>query len=580
MKWSISTTFLLGLFALVTCSAVPNVSAIAERRAAFQDRNVAARGYADFLRGRYASLSNDPHMAAVFYAGAAEGNPNDVDLLERAVFSNLIAGDVDTAISLGRGAKDDTISQTSLPRLVLGINAIRSGKHRHARKYLLPETSSQFNDAIARSLIAWTTADKRDTASAIGILDADPSGNGLFDSLTLSTRAFIQLYGEDDAGALETFEDMWRNRIRLASSTEYHARLLAADNRREEAVALLDTFLGSIGQNAAIERLRQNLVTGKTITLTRPDIKEGAAISVYTPAAALAAQTTSDLAGVYFSLALWLDPDLDIARTLWGDALDTANRREDAIRVLSEVPEDSVFYATSRGQIAWAQRREDNNDVALATAKQALDAAPDRNLKIQLGDLFRSLDELNKAAEIFTEILEEDAKTDTVDWRLLYARGTAFEQLDRWQEAERDLVRAFELSPDQPALLNYLGYSWIDRGENLQQGFDMIQRAVELRPNSGFIIDSLGWAHFKLGRFEEAVKHLERAVELEPTDPTLNEHLGDAYWRVGRKLEAGFQWNRTLRLDPENSNIVLIKAKIDDGLDRALAHRSAQNGHD
>jgi len=215
-------------------------------------------------------------------------------------------------------------------------------------------------------------------------------------------------------------------------------------------------------------------------------------LSIYTPAAALATQTRNDLSGVYFALALDLDPNLDIARTLWADALDNANRRDEAIALLTAVPETSLFYATSRGQIAWAQRREEENEAALQTARAALAAAPDRNLKIQLGDLFRSLDQIKEAERIFTEIIDDDAENDFEDWRIFYARGTVREQSGTWTEAKADLTHANEVAPNQPALLNYLGYALIDRGEELEKGFDMIQRAALMRPNSGAIIDSLG----------------------------------------------------------------------------------------
>ena len=231
-----------------------------------------------------------------------------------------------------------------------------------------------------------------------------------------------------------------------------------------------------------------------------------------------------------------------------------------------EVPESSVFYSTARGQLAWALRREGRNEDALRTASEALELSADRNLKIQLGDLFRSLEYLDQAAQIFTEVINEDAEANTKDWRLYYARGAIREQLDMWPEGEADLLIALDLAPRQPALLNYLGYSWIDRGERLEQSLEMIETAVALRPNAGFIVDSLGWAHYQLGDYEQAVEHLERAVELSPSDADLNYHLGHAYWQVGRKTEAKFQWIRVLKIDPDHEDAEAIRAKLENGL--------------
>ncbi len=576
MKWIGCIALACGLLSLATCSVGPQTSAFKERREALQARSTNARSYADFLRARYASLTNDPEQAALYYAGAVRSNPYDHDLLERAVFSSLIAGRTEVAIAISKTAKDVTLAETSLPRLILGIEALKANQPRKAERILLPETSSLFNDAISRNLIAWSLVASNKPKAAIAILNSTNLNDGLLQGLSQSTRALIYLNAGDEAAALETFEEMWQSNNRLATSTEYHARLLARSGQRDEALRLLQYFSNRIGQNAAIEALLSDIETGQPITLIRPSLLEGAALSVYIPAAALASQTRSDLAGVYFSLALLLDPNLDIARTLWGNSLDQGGRRADAIAILQEVPQTSVFYATAQGQIAWALRREDRNEEALRTAREALAHAEDRNLKIQLGDLFRSLDQFAQAEGIFNEIIAEDADKNVEDWRLFYARGAAREQLGRWPEAEADLLRAKNISPNQPALLNYLGYSWIDRGIRLDEGFELIQRAIALRPDAGFIIDSYGWAFYKRGNYSEAVRQLERAVELEPSDPTLNDHLGDAYWRVGRKLEAGFQWNRTIRLDPDADNVPHLRLKIENGLDRANALKTAK----
>lgn len=463
------------------------------------------------------------------------------------------------------------LSESSLPRLTAGIAALADGRSRDSSRLLSAETSSQFNDIIAQGVRAWAVLDRDGLAAADALLAETRSGDLLLDGLVLATRAIMQIHGEQDQEALDTLDLLWENGVRLAVTTEYQARLLARAGRPNDALDILTIFSATIGQNASIEALKNKLEEGEALTLPRPTIKDGAALAVYMPAAALASQTSNDLAGVYFALALHLDPDLHVARTLWGDALDKGDRRQDAIAMLETVPETSVFFATARGQLAWVLRRENRNDEALKTAKTALTASPDRNLKIQLGDLFRSLDQLEDAERIFSEVIEADAQANLSDWRILYARGAARQRLGQWRDAETDLLAAVDLAPDQPALLNYLGYSWIDRGENLEQGFSMIQKAVELRPNAGFIVDSLGWAYYRLGQYEEAVTHLERAVELSPGEPVLNDHLGDAYWRVGRKLEAGFQWTRALRLDPDSSETALLEAKLETGLDDAGA---------
>ena len=551
---------------LATCTVGQVQQDFAERQSAQWQRMQDSRAYSEFLRGRYAALTNDPHAAAGFYAAAAKNEPQDKDLLERATFTSLIADDVETALKTAKSAPALAREGTALPNLVLAVDAIAEGRPERAERFLEQKTTSLFNNLIADSLKAWAVYDLRGVEAGIEILGTPPDRSSLLGGLSEVTKGLMQLHAGQQAEALTTFETMWDNGLRLASAAEIHAKLLAAAGQDQEAIELLTTFGQRVGQNAAIEDTRRALLAGNAPTLPQFSVSQGAALSVYTAAAALAAQTNSDLAGVYFALALHLDDDLHVARTLWADSLDGSNRRENAIDLLREVPESSVFYATARGQLAWALRREGRNDDALRIASEALEISADRNLKIQLGDLFRSLDDLEQAAHIFSEVIDADAEANEQDWRLFYARGAIREQLDMWPEGEADLLIALDLAPRQPALLNYLGYSWIDRGERLEQSLEMIETAVALRPNAGFIVDSLGWAHYQLGDYEKAVEHLERAVELSPSEAELNHHLGDAYWQVGRKTEAKFQWVRVLKIDPDHEDARSIKAKLENGL--------------
>src|ERR1700761_8499356 len=169
-------------------------------------------------------------------------------------------------------------------------------------------------------------------------------------------------------------------------------------------------------------------------------------------------------------------------------------------------------------------------------------------------------DTYSKAIDV---LQDPNDKSNTVYY---YYRGICEERSHQWPKAEADMKKALELQPDQPHVLNYLGYSWIDQGVNLDEGMKMIKRAVEQRPDDGYIVDSLGWAYFRIGNYEEAVKNLERAIDLKPEDPTINDHLGDAYWKVGRTLEAKFQWAHARDLKPEPEDLPKIEAKIKNGL--------------
>ncbi len=562
----------LALLAITTCGVGHIQQESAERRSTQFQRIQDGRAYSEFLRGRYAALTNDPEQAASFYAAAAKSEPYDKDLLERATFTSLIAADVPTAILTAQNAPEEARSDTALPKLVLAVDAISHGRSRRAAALLEQSTRSRFNNLIANSLRAWAIYDTNGLEAGLEELEEPASDLPLIAGLSGVTKGMMELRAGDRDAALATFETMWKDGFRLASTTDMQARLLAAKGQREDAIELLTKFGTRIGQNAAIESTRRALIDGQTPQIEGFTVQHGSAMSVYTAAAALAAQTDSDLAGVYFALALHLDNDLHVARTLWADRLDDADRRDKAISILQDVPESSVFYSTARGQLAWALRRQGHNEEALQTASDALATTADRNLKIQLGDLFRSLGDLEQAEQVFTEIIDQDMSAGKKDWRLYYARGAIREKRDNWTNAEQDLLIALDLAPRQPALLNYLGYSWIDRGEQLERSLDMIQTAVDLRPNAGFIVDSLGWAHYRLGDFEKATEHLERAVYLSPGDATLNDHLGDAYWQVGRRTEAKFQWARVLRIDPDYEHAETVLEKLEDGLAQTDGH--------
>jgi Flp pilus assembly protein TadD len=185
---------------------------------------------------------------------------------------------------------------------------------------------------------------------------------------------------------------------------------------------------------------------------------------------------------------------------------------------------------------------------------------------IELGDILRGRNRFPDAVAAYDGAIARLEPAEGRYWSLFYSRGIALERSGQWPRAEGDFLRALELQSDQPLVLNYLGYSWLEKREHLDRALKMIERAVELRPNDGYIVDSLGWAHFQLGDYPQSIQYLERAIELLPEDPTINDHLGDAYWRSGRLAEARYQWQRALQFQPEADEVKTIDAKLDKGL--------------
>jgi len=556
MKRTLSPLLLVSLLTFAAC-ATPG-----PRGPAYDftdDRPPEAASYRDFMIARIASLTNDPGTASRRYAAIIDVMPEQASIAERAVFSALLAGDYPAAAGLSSRALAAG-SDASLVRLTLAVDAIQRGKPEEARPYLEEAAFQPFNRTIANNISAWRALSKSGLTSAIPYLEQGLTGDQRYDSPSLYMMGLLQLSGRADDDALATFERVWASGARLAIGVEAHAELLASRGEKARALEIIEAFRAEVGTNAALAGLARRIEAGERIKPRRLTTRQGAALALYVPAAALMYQTNDDLSSVYFVLALALDPDLHVARSLWAQALENGGRRDDAIRILRQVPKGSPYYANAQGQLAGLLNAQGKSEEALRVAAEALAGNPDRGLLLQLADLYVSLERYGEGEAVLNDVLAADGEQE--DWRVIFARGAARERQGNWPEAEADLKRALELRPESATVLNYLGYSWIDRGENLEEGFNLIRRAVILEPRSGHIIDSLGWAHYKLGQYEEAVDFLERAVELLPSDPVLNDHLGDAYWRVGRKLEAGFQWQRALTLDPTEKDRGRINAKL------------------
>jgi Flp pilus assembly protein TadD len=241
------------------------------------------------------------------------------------------------------------------------------------------------------------------------------------------------------------------------------------------------------------------------------------------------------------------------------------------------VKSSSPYYTTAQVEIARLLAGDKKQDQAIDILERHTNGPSSFEALVALGDVYRSSEKWDDAAEAYSKAAALIPKPDRRDWGVYYAQGIALERAKKWQQAEAAFVRALELNPEQPLVMNYLGYTWIEQGVNLQKAKGMIEKAVELRPTDGFIIDSLGWAHFRMGDYENAVKYLEQAVLLEPGDPTINDHLADAYWRVGRQREAKFQRSHALTFKPADDQVPILQAKLDRGLEQAaqLAPASA-----
>jgi len=207
---------------------------------------------------------------------------------------------------------------------------------------------------------------------------------------------------------------------------------------------------------------------------------------------------------------------------------------------------------------------KNNNDIFEELKKLLEDYPKNWEIKILLADKYRSEKLFTESINLYSQILENEKFENR--WSIFYSRGIAFERLNKWKEAESDLKMALKLKPNDPYVINYLAYSWLDRKQNIEEALELLKKAVELEPMDGYILDSLGWAYYLSNLIEKSIYFLEKAVSFLPGDATLNDHLGDAYWKAGRFNEAQSQWKRVLIIDPKFKNKERVKKKISSGL--------------
>jgi tetratricopeptide (TPR) repeat protein len=524
---------------------------------------------------KYAGLTEDPARSADSYTRLLKTVKDDPWVAEQAIFSVLRMGDVDRAVALSKKLPKATIDASELPRLTLSIDALKRNKKSKALDYLNQPWRNDYHAMLARSLAAWTALDE-DPNAAIALQEGAGNNDGLFTLMGQTLAALMKVNVGLEDEALSNFDALWSIRARLAIGVETEARLMASRGETEAALRRLREFRSDVGRHPALLALKDEIESGTVKPPQKLTAQQGTARAIYIATAPQATQGYGDIPSVYFALADHLDPDFHAIKALWADSLDQADRREDAIALLRSIPESSLHHTSAQGQLAWALRRDGDNEEALQIARATLEKTDNRNIRVQLADLLQSLGRDGEAEDTFNDIITADSAEGEYDWRIYYARGGARERLGKWPPAENDLKTAMSLNPESPTIMNYLGYSWIDRGINLDEGLKLIEDALRLDPDNGAITDSLGWAHYKLGNYDRAIIHLERATELAPDISEILDHLGDVYWQVGRFKEAGFQWERALKYAVDEDEKDLLRKKLDGG-QALLSASSAQS---
>jgi Flp pilus assembly protein TadD len=346
----------------------------------------------------------------------------------------------------------------------------------------------------------------------------------------------------------------------------------------DKAIDVIVQYEASGASHPLVTAVKDYVANKKKPGMFASSAQAGAAEMFHSIGIALSRDQSADLAIVLLQLGRYLDPDSHIIAMSLGELFDAHGRYLASNALYEAIPESSPLKPLATVREAQNLDATGQRGEAIKRLQAILEERPDDlDAASVLGDLYRDDERYADAADAYTRALEITGGKSPGDWRFYYVRGIAYERNHQWPKAEADFLEALALNPDQPQVLNYLGYSWVDQGTHLDQALGMIQKAVSASPNDGYIIDSLGWAFFRLGRYEQAVQVLEQALQLLPNDPEINDHLGDAYWRTGRHLEAHFQWNVALAMDTKGDVKARVLPKIAGGLDAVDPPATAQS---
>ena len=539
---------------------------------------VAQSGTGAYLAGRHAIFESDFDQAASYFTRALAADPGNAGLMENVIVSQLALGRIERALPVAQKMKAEGL-RNQAARMAIAADRIARGEF---EPLLDADSESDGIGPLMDGLLAgWAHMGAGSVAKALERFDAVAEENGLR-SFALYHKALALAMVGDFEGAEAIYTDRESGLSNLSRRAVIaRAQILSQLGRNPEALEMMTDAFGP-GFDPGLTAVADRLATGERLPFDLvSSIREGMAEVFFTIGAALRGEASDDYALIYARIAVYLRPDHIDALLLGADLLDGLEQYDLAVDMYKKVPADSPDHHAAELGRAESLRRSGKPDAAIEVLEQlARDYPTLPVVHNALGDLLRQQEEYAGAVAAYDAALEYTEEGAPGQWFLLYARGISHERLGQWPQAEADFRHALELNPDQPQVLNYLGYSLVEKQEKLDEALDMIERAVAAEPDSGYIVDSLGWVLFRLGRYEEAVGHMEKAVELMPVDPVVNDHLGDVYWAVGRTREAEFQWKRALSfIDPDDTDGEAdpdrIRRKLEVGLDVVLDEEGA-----
>jgi tetratricopeptide (TPR) repeat protein len=523
-----------------------------------------ANAFSTYLSARFAAGEHQMPEAARYYAQSLKNDPDNAGILSLAFFYATTSGDIEGAGRYAAQIVAKTPDERSA-RLALAVIAFKHKDYAEARKSLSLSAKGPFQVLVVSLFDGWAAAASGDAAGAMADMKTLSAQSGAEGLAAFHTALIADYLAQPETDA-DYKKALLANRVSPRVIQAYGIYLERA-GRADDARALYEKF----ASEGAITPIAQDGLA-RIAANKKPDpfirnAEDGVAESLFGMAASLNDRQSADISILYLRMALYLRSDLALADLLLADRFETLGKYEDAVAIYRKIDKSSPYYRMAATQAAVNESRLDKKNAAIADLRALAQAFPgDGENWTALGDAYRNENDFTAAIDAYDHAEKAVGAPGKSDWTLFYARAMAQDSAKHWDKAEADINTALKLSPEQPELLNYLGYSWVDRNQRIPEALAMLEKARQLRPYDGYIVDSVGWAYYRLGRYSEAAQTLEAAVLLVPGDPTVNNHLGDALWKSGRKLEARFQWNHALTFNAEGDEKTQIEQKLKTGL--------------
>jgi len=540
-----------------------------------------------FLAAMSAQNNRDMRSAAAYYRALLKTDPANQALIDRAFVAELSDGTFAEAFRLAEQAVARN-EANPLARATLGVRSIKLRHYQTARKHLNAAGGGRGRrtDLTVTLLTAWTHVGSGDVKKALEMVDQFNAPE-----LAAYRNFFGGLMAEvagNKAEAEKRLTAAYKSEPGTLRVADAFARLLPRTGNRDDAIKVYEEWQNRNHGQPFVKRQLEDLKAGRALQPLATTVADGAAEVLYGLGAVSTTGREAETALIFMQLAAYLNPEDDLVRVSIGELYESMRQWERSGEAFAKIPDASPFRSRSLLGRVISYERLEKTDEAIRTLSTLLSETPgELDAVDMLGGLYRTKKRMGESIEVYSNAIRRIEKPERSHWNLFFGRGVAYERDKQWPKAEADFLTALDLLPatvraprekyERAQVLNYLAYSWVDQKLNIDRSFDMLKEAVALAPDDGAIVDSLGWAYFRMGRYEEAVVELERAIELKPEDPVINDHLGVAYWKVDRRLEATFQWRHSVDLKPEPEDLARIQKKLKEGLREGTAPASARN---